>query len=44
MGKQGIHEEFGKQFFRSNNLEDKNECKMTTQKWTFRNQDLTLWT
>jgi hypothetical protein len=44
IGKQGIHEEFGKQFFTSNNMEDKDECKMIPQKWIFRNQDLTLWT
>jgi hypothetical protein len=44
MGKQGIHEEFGKQFFTTTNLEDKDECRMTTQKWIFRNQELTLWT
>jgi len=30
MGKQGIHEEFGKQFFTTNNLEDKDESRMTT--------------
>jgi hypothetical protein len=44
MGKQGIYEKFGKQFFSSNNLEDEDDSRMTIQKWIFRNQDLIIWT
>jgi hypothetical protein len=44
VGKKGIYEEFGKQFFKSNNLEDNDDCTMTIQKWIFRNQDLIIWT